>query len=380
VFELKCRKIELGPFSRVDAQKFVTAYSAAYGIDVDGAQLISELEAHHLGEFAQHPLMLTLVCILKTSPNREIPRRAIGLLRRAIETLAFRWDEAKGIHRASAIPLDGEERIRLLMRIAFDMSSPQEPWSVIETSANAHLRLIQLKGINVRELLMEIARFYGILVPAGEHHWQFAHRMVHDYLSARFWVESGQFDPGKVVEWDIHAGYAASLSLDASSAMIRMLYREKNLYAFSECLYNRAPFDAGPVGRALIERLGGFAPHPALSRSGTFSVQGDLVRVRTDDDIFSVATDEFLRSLLKTASIIFVSERSYDKDRAEQGARIAAVCAIGELSMRKARIKPKQVALFGSVIPTGDITRFECVFPNRKVVYSVEDIANLVPD
>jgi hypothetical protein len=125
-YDLKCQHLELGPFDRLDAERFIDAYSEAYGFEINAKALLKELDDHRLGEFAIHPLMLTMVCILKSGPSQEIPRRAIGLLRRAIDTLTFRWDEAKRVHRSSAIPLDGEERVRCLMRIAFDMNSPQE--------------------------------------------------------------------------------------------------------------------------------------------------------------------------------------------------------------------------------------------------------------
>jgi predicted NACHT family NTPase len=242
IYDLKCSRLELGSFTKNDACSFIEAYSKAYGSQLNGDALINELDRHHLEEFSRHPLMLTLVCILKSSPSKIVPRRTIGLLRRAIDTLAFRWDEAKGISRRSRIPLDGEERVRLLMRIAFEMNQPQASWEAVQKSASAHLELLQVKSINVRDLLHEMARFYGILVPISEESWQFTHRIIHDYLSARYWVESGTFNPASIRDWDIQAAYAASLSLDATGAMVDMLKRVENTVAITECFYNMAPF------------------------------------------------------------------------------------------------------------------------------------------
>jgi hypothetical protein len=93
-----------------------------------------------------------------------------------------------------------------------------------------------MKGLNIRLLLEEMARFYGLLVPVGEDQWQFTHRIIHDYLSARYWVESGKFNPPSVVEWDIHAAYAACLTADATETMILMLKTDRDIPAFVECL------------------------------------------------------------------------------------------------------------------------------------------------
>jgi hypothetical protein len=369
VYDLKCRHFELGPFSRSDAYQFVAAYSKAYGVETDGQALIEELEQHHLEEFSRHPLMLTLVCILKSGPGQEVPRRAIGLIRRAIDTLAFRWDEAKGIHRSSKIPLDGEERIRVLMRIAFDMNSLQEPSELVDKSVTAHLNLIQMKNVNVRDLLHEMARFYGILVPVGDGYWQFAHRTVHDYLSARYWVESGKFDPGVVVDWDIHAAYAAALTADATDAMILMLRRQRDTRAFTECIYNRAPFDSERVARAVIYRLEGVQFEAELLKgsrvSSGSSRKDDVLLVETNDDFYEVCSDEFLRVVLKQAALMRQeTDPTFGRPLSTKGAEIAAVFATGELQHRKAKFRPKHLELFRAAISMPIPIAFETHVPH----------------
>src|ERR1035437_7893391 len=328
VYDLKCPHLELAPFTRIDAEKFIRAYSKAYGSELDSKALLKELEDHHLGEFSTHPLMLTLVCILKNGPSQDIPRRAIGLLRRAIDTLTFRWDEAKRVHRTSSIPMDGEERVRCLMRIAFDMDSPQETWEVVQRAALAHLSLIQMKHVNVRILLEEMARFYGLLVPVEEGYWQFTHRTVHDYLSARYWVESGTFDPEAVREWDVHSAYAACLTADATEAMVSMLRVDRDVPAFVECLYNNAPFDPEVIAKAIVERVRTAA---GLQSQPQTAERDDVLRVSVKDDVFSVCSDEFLRIIVKTCATLKHWERTYDAAGLLAAARSVAACAMGEL-------------------------------------------------
>jgi hypothetical protein len=370
VYDLKRAHMELTPFSSIDAERFVRAYCKAYGADVDARALLQELDEHHLGEFACHPLMLTLVCILKSGPGQQIPRRAIGLLRRAIDTLTFRWDEAKRVHRESAIPLDGEERVWCLMRIAFEMNSPQERWDVVQRGAAEHLSLIQMKHVSARTLLEEMARFYGLLVPVGEDYWQFTHRTIHDYLSARYWVESGKFNPDEILEWDVHAAYAACLTADATQAMSRMLKADRDIPAFVECLYNSAPFDPEVIAVAIIVRVQNATK--LVDGARTLSVTGGVTRVRLKDDFLQVCSDEFLRILFNKCVAVYESAQRWDVERSRESAIIVGLCSIGELLSRKAKIKAKHVDQFLILAHGG--SKFECSSGNSKFLYSLADL------
>ena len=98
-------------------------------------------------------VMLALVCILKTGPLPRLPQNSIGLIRRALDPLTFRWDEQKGIARVGEMPLDGEERIRCLMRIAFRFGKPYGPESVAFAAAQEHLRFIQRSDVSASRLM-----------------------------------------------------------------------------------------------------------------------------------------------------------------------------------------------------------------------------------
>jgi hypothetical protein len=379
VYDIKCQHAELGPFTADDARKFIDAYFSTLGFEVNADSILAELDNHHLGEFAQHPLMLTLVCILKTVPRREIPRRAIGLLRRAIDTLTFRWDEAKHVTRPSTIPLDGEERVRCLMRIAFEMDSPQASWDVVQKAVETHLQLIQVKGVDARQLVEEMARFYGILVPVGADQWQFAHRTVHDYLSARYWVESGKFDPNHVGKWDIHAAFAACLTPDATNAMSKMLGRETDIAPFIECLYNTAPFDAETIARKVISRLSPLKWDLGRDRLSV-TRSGNALKVVTDEDIWGVASNEFLRVMLTQAGNLedWADRSDLDFDTTRQGAEAVAVCSMAELIFRRVRIRPRHLSLLNqALLDKTDV--FDCGIGNRFLTFGTKDLIPRVP-
>ncbi len=295
VYDLKATHYVLDAFSHEDAVRFVEAFSEIYDVTLNAAQMIRELETRGFGDFVSNPLMLTLVCILRTGPNSEIPRRAIGLIRRAIETLTFRWDEAKHVSRSSQLPLDGEERVRCLMRIAFEMKNLQASQEEVEAAVRKHLQLIQMTKVNPTKLIEELAQWYGILIPIDDSHWQFVHRTIHDYLAARYWVESGIFASNTVPSWNTRTAYAVCLLPDGTEMIVRMLNESDDIAAFSECLYNRAPFEIMRVGTAVVDRV-----HRRGQAILAKTAAG--LAVRADEVFYSESGPEFLRALVQVGS------------------------------------------------------------------------------
>ncbi|MCW5982733.1 MAG: hypothetical protein KIT09_31885 [Bryobacteraceae bacterium] len=326
VYDLKVRHAELSAFAHEDAIRFVIAYAGALGISISAEHLLSELHDHGFEDFASHPLMLALVCILQTGTEREIPRRSIGLIERAIQTLTLRWDQSKGVRRQSDLEIDGYERVRCLMRVAFSMERLQASWDVVESSIRRHLELVQIKGIDVRLLLTEIAQWYGVLVPTGDE-WQFTHRTIHDYLAAKFWVDSGGFGSEEVSSWSTRAAYAACLLPDATKQLVHMLAYGQATPFFRECLYNRAAFDVQEVSNAVLKR----------QRTGgkvVFVERDGAIRVSIEDDFFGLCTHDFLRGLIMAA----------DKQRDKAGQAVG-LYALGELVRRNQRMGAASLSL-----------------------------------
>jgi len=290
VVDIVAPRAEIAPFSRGDAEGFIEAFAGAYGVTTDPATLLEELDLHGFGGFSSHPLMLALVCILKSGPMPSLPRTAIGLIRRAIDTLTFRWDEAKGVYRESRLALDGEDRIRCMMRVAFGMRALIEPEQVVLSLAGDYLRLLQ-KNLDPRAILMEIAQWYGMLVPTSEDQWTFVHRTLHDFLAARHWVEIGKFTPQSAArEWNARSAYAACLVPDASKHLVMALEFSPDIGPFVECLHNGAVFDTGEVAVAVVEH---FARHETFSTRQ----EGQLTTFQTNQDFFRYASDTFVVSL-----------------------------------------------------------------------------------
>src|SRR5262249_20160154 len=102
--------------------------------------------------------------------------------------------------------------------------------------------------------LMDCARFYGIFVPSGDTTWEFSHKTLYDYLAARYWVETGKFDPSKIKTWNTRAAYAASIIPDATRSIIAIVKRH-NLGLINDLLLNDPNFDHELVATELAKLL-----------------------------------------------------------------------------------------------------------------------------
>ncbi len=281
----------IAPFTREDSVGFVNAFARAYGAAIDAERLIRELEARGFRSFASHPLMLALVCILKSGPVPDLPASPVRLLRRAVDTLTFRWDHAKGIQRESHLDLDGEDRVRCLMAVAYAMMDLAGPVQSVEQSVRRYLKLLHRQDIPAEQLLEELAKWYGILVPISDDRWTFVHKTLHDFLAARYWIESGRFSLQAVQVWNSRVAYAAALMPDATDIMVAALSSAERVPVFAEALSCGAVFHRKKVSDAIMRYFQAFPNRWSIARKGTD------VSISTRDDFFPAAGDELLHTL-----------------------------------------------------------------------------------
>jgi hypothetical protein len=252
VAQLRAPLVRIGAFSNEDQIRFVRVFLKAYGCSHDPVTVVEELDKRGFREFLEHPLLLTLACIVKTSPMSAQPRSGLRLLQKALNVLCYQWDEQKNIRRQLSTPLEGDDRIRILMSIAYRSPSPFVKQWIVEDSARKQLALMRFDRIDVRQVLMEIARFYGILVPSEEG-YDFVHRTIYDYLAAKQWVESGDFAKAAGYPWNARTAYAACLTSDATDVLKKALAHPKGLPTSVEIISNAASFDPQAIAAALVQ-------------------------------------------------------------------------------------------------------------------------------
>jgi hypothetical protein len=172
---------------------------------------------------------------------------------------------------------------------------------------------------------------YGVLVPTEADTWEFVHRSIHDYLAARFWVETGSFRAGAVREWNTRVAYAACLTPNATETLVRALRECQELHTVAECLRNKPAFDADQVAAAFVYHFGRF--------SSKYLYRRDIgaLHVHTTENIFALASRQLLIALLRHA----VNE---DCQR-EQTKSADFVCAysLAELKRRRLRVADEDI-------------------------------------
>lgn len=251
VFQLAAREVRIDGFTLEDKYRFVRAFLSAYESKLDPKEVVDDFEARGFSEFLSHPLLLALACILKTSRASVQSESATRLLERALDVLCYRWDEQKGLDRHAVTPLDGKDRIQVLKRIAYVAKSAHVPQHRAEELARKQLDLQTFDRVDARQVLMETARFYGILVPCEEG-YEFVHRTLHDFLAAQFWVETGEFAKVDKYEWNARTAYAACRMHDATEVIEAALASEEGLPAVAEILANSPSFEIPRICEAII--------------------------------------------------------------------------------------------------------------------------------
>lgn len=379
VFYLTCRmfyevydvigvRYQIVKFSPLDTESYIKAFSKAYGVRINANHLVKELNLHSFSSFLTHPLLLAMICILRSGPMPLLPRTTVGLIRRAIDTLTLRWDESKGISRepTSGIPIDGDDRVRCLMILAFNCPRPSIREDEVIQILNKQMKLVHHTGIDAGKLVLELAQWYGIFIPTSDSHWGFVHNTMRDYLSARYLVESGRFLPNTVTNWDARAAYAACLMPDATQSIILALKVNKNdLYAFTECIYNNAPFDTDLVAKAVIQHF------DERVSSYTCSVERDLITAETNEakaDFFDILNDEMLNSLLAVG----ISGQT----RKENSSAIFIICfSCAELFKRGKRLTPAISNQLRRALGTTS-TKFDIKRLKSRMQFSITDLEN----
>ena len=210
--------------------------------------------------------------------------------------LCFQWDEQKNIDRQQSTPLDGRDRVTILKNIAFTAKSPYVLRQRAEETTRKQLALLGMDKVDPHQALMEIARFYGILVPA-EDGYEFVHRTIHDFLAAQLWVESGEFARHVKYEWNARTGYAACLLRDASDVLKQALAAPDGLPAATEIIGNSASFDMQAIADALIRYFsaeGRVLLHERRTLDEISSKYAPRITGRLESDFIRLANSRFL--------------------------------------------------------------------------------------
>lgn len=304
VLDLKAPEHHLDRFARVDKVRFITAFLSILDSRLDPNIIMEEFEARGLGYFLSHPLLLSLACIVRSSSQSLQPRSALRLLERALETLAFRWDDQRGVDRETYTPLDGRDRIQILKRIAHASKSPFLPESRVNELAQEELRFLTFDRVDPHRVLLETAQFYGIMVPAVDG-WEFVHRSLQDYLAAKYSVETGEFAKITDYDWTTRTAYAACLMHNSRPVLEAALASPHGIPTATEILSNFPNFDLDRASSLIVDYFASEGRAWVIEMPSEDRIRGSL-----RNDFIRSANTPLLNRLVETCC----TERTPTKD------------------------------------------------------------------
>jgi hypothetical protein len=141
----------------------------------------------HMHSILRTPLLLAIAAFLYRQ-NDSMPSSRARLLNRFVEALTGFWDEIRGIKRASHNGLNREVRLEHLQHAAFMCRALDTETFRTEQYVSWHRQL--LAQVDAGAALIDIAENTGLWSKRGEDHWEFRHRTIQDFLSAKHLVES----------------------------------------------------------------------------------------------------------------------------------------------------------------------------------------------
>jgi hypothetical protein len=289
-------EIQLKGFSRPDKYAFVNTFLKTFGSKLDAVDTVDGLEQRGFEGFLSHPLLLTLACIVETTSQRNHPRSAIRLLERALEVLAYRWDDQKLIERQRLTSLDGRDRIDLLKRIAYAFQSPFARKGHVTAIAKTELALMHFDRVDENRVLIETAQFYGILIPT-EGGWEFVHRSLQDFLAAQYWVETGKFAEVTVYPWNSRTAYAACLFHDATTIILAGMEDSAALATLAEIFSNCAYFRLNDVTQGLFTYFSQPGRATVMASDLSHFVSGQL-----STDFFRLSDTKYINRLAESCA------------------------------------------------------------------------------
>ena len=201
--------------------------------------------------------------------------------------------------------------------------------------------------VEPRAALLEIAQFYGILVPA-EDGYEFVHRTIHDFLAAKQWVESGDFAKQYNFDWNARTGYAACLISDATEVLKKALESPNGLPAATEIIGNYAAFDHSTIAEAVVKHfydVGDVVEYDRRQPSEGYRYYGQRISGRLSSDFIRLANADFLDALV-----------AHCCERHTQVSDLLVGYALTELYWRMLKLKPatynKAIAAYGTELIT----------------------------
>jgi predicted NACHT family NTPase len=181
------KEIEVCEFNRKDTLDFIDNW---FGAEEKKNLLIDRLEHHpQIFEIANHPLLLSLICIVFEN-DLELSSRKSTLYKRCIECLIRDWDAQRNFRRDTQFAkLDEPKRITILNNIAFYLHNNGKIYFEFNTIAPFISTFINKFGLEESDIPMvfdEIINHFGLIIEVSKDVYAFSHLTLQEFFAANY--------------------------------------------------------------------------------------------------------------------------------------------------------------------------------------------------
>ena len=161
------------------------------------ARLLARLEAApHLRILAANPLLAAMLCALNLD-REQLPRDRMGLYGAALDLLLETRDAKRDIPSFRALPLEHDQKIRILQDLAWQLSTSNRvelPRPVAERMIEEKLRSMPRVRAGAAAVLDVLLQRSGVLREPVPGRVDFVHRTVQEYLAAKQAADLGEIE------------------------------------------------------------------------------------------------------------------------------------------------------------------------------------------
>lgn len=196
-FKMKVKPFELFPFEPHKVIFFIkTWYAQVYGEGAD--KLITEIQLHpSVATLACTPWLCTLLVAVYQEKS-QLPHRPVDLYEKTCELSLAQWEKKEEIHHSGTVgKLSTNAKLGLLERIAYDFHEKQTlllPEQNVVELLTQGLRELKQKSQEfskkleqeAKEFVAAIRHHSGLLQGCGGGYLEFPHRLLQEYLAARY--------------------------------------------------------------------------------------------------------------------------------------------------------------------------------------------------
>lgn len=208
----------------------------------DGENFFEEIKKTTYFDASIRPLTIAHLCAIYERTG-EIYDKPSEVYRKIVQILLEDWEEQRSIKRYSNYSkFSIEKRYDFLSRLAFELtvktSSSRFNKHVIAKSAKDISAEFGLKKTNIIKVIQDLESHTGLILQSGSDSFEFAHKSIQEYLSARY-IRSLPNLPSDKICFQIPHEMAITVALNSSTEYLIELYKQRlvneveNIYFYS---------------------------------------------------------------------------------------------------------------------------------------------------